>query len=90
VRVTKTARFDIFRTNINGKLHFNNNAPGYSNSFSSLERTPELWSKLERDAITLREACGNACRNITASAIAGIDPEEPLTFLPYALSLYFF
>ena len=32
----------------------------------SLDRTPELWAKLEQDDITLREACGNTVRNITA------------------------
>jgi sulfite reductase (ferredoxin) len=27
--------------------------------FVSLDRTPELWAKLEKDDITTREACGN-------------------------------
>lgn len=52
--------------------------------FVSLERTPELWSKLELDDITIREACGNTVRNITASDKAGIDPEEPFDITPYA------
>ncbi len=52
--------------------------------FVSLDRTPELWSKLELDDITLREACGNTVRNITASDKAGIDPEEPFDITPYA------
>lgn len=42
----------------------------------SLDRTPELWEELERDDITLREACGNTVRNITASAFARIHPEK--------------
>ena len=50
----------------------------------SLDRTPELWSELEKDNITLREACGNAVRNITASETAGIDPKEPFNVSPYA------
>ncbi len=50
----------------------------------SLERTPELWSELEKSDITLREACGNAVRNVTASETAGIDPEEPFDVSPYA------
>jgi sulfite reductase (ferredoxin) len=50
----------------------------------SLDRTPELWSQLEKDAITLREACGNAVRNITASETAGIDLQEPFDVSPYA------
>ena len=31
--------------------------------YVSLDRTPELWSLLEEDNITMREACGNAVRN---------------------------
>jgi sulfite reductase (ferredoxin) len=49
-----------------------------------LERTPELWAKLEQDDITIREACGNTVRNVTASATAGIDPLEPFDVSPYA------
>lgn len=52
--------------------------------FVSLDRTPELWAKLELDDITLREACGNTVRNITGSDKAGIDPEEPFDITPYA------
>ncbi len=52
--------------------------------FVSLDRTPELWAKLELDDITIREACGNTVRNITASDQAGIDPEEPFDITPYA------
>ena len=54
----------------------------------SLDRTPELWAKLEQDDITLREACGNTVRNITASAESGIDPNEPFDVSPYAHSLF--
>lgn len=56
--------------------------------YVSLERTPELWSKLEREDVTLREACGNTVRNVTASATAGIDPEEPFDVTPYADALF--
>ncbi|GAB3514012.1 HEPN domain-containing protein [Emticicia fontis] len=51
--------------------------------FVSLDRTPELWSKLEQDNITLREACGNTVRNITGSPTAGIDPKELFDITPY-------
>ncbi len=54
----------------------------------SLERTPELWAKLEQDDITLREACGNTVRNITASPEAGIDPNEPFDVSPYAKAAF--
>ncbi|HET6993683.1 MAG TPA: HEPN domain-containing protein [Chitinophagaceae bacterium] len=56
--------------------------------FVSLDRTPELWNELERDNITIREACGNTVRNITAADIAGIDPEEPFDVTPYAHALF--
>jgi len=52
--------------------------------FVSLDRTPELWAKLAEDDITIREACGNTVRNVTASPQAGIDPEEPFDVSPYA------
>jgi sulfite reductase (ferredoxin) len=52
--------------------------------YVSLERTPEMWSKLDADDITIREACGNTVRNITASDKAGIDPAEPFDVTPYA------
>jgi sulfite reductase (ferredoxin) len=56
--------------------------------FVSLDRTPELWHELEQDKVTLREACGNTVRNITASVTAGIDPNEPFDITPYAHSLF--
>jgi sulfite reductase (ferredoxin) len=55
-----------------------------------LDRTPQLWADLEKDDITLREACGNTVRNITASENAGIDPEEPFDVSPYAHALFQF
>lgn len=56
--------------------------------YVSLDRTPELWAKLEQDQITLREACGNTVRNITASPKAGIDPQEPFDVSPYAQEMF--
>ena len=56
----------------------------------SLDRTPELWAELEKDDITLREACGNAVRNVTASETAGIDPDEPFDVSPYAQATFEF
>ena len=52
--------------------------------YVSLDRTPELWAKLAEDDITIREACSNTVRNVTASSIAGIDPKEPFDVAPYA------
>jgi sulfite reductase (ferredoxin) len=56
--------------------------------YVDLNRTPELWSELEKDAITLREACGNTVRNVTASETAGIDVDEPFDVSPYAHALF--
>lgn len=56
--------------------------------YVSLDRTPELWAKLEQDDITLREACGNTVRNVTASPSAGIDPDEPFDVSPYAHAVF--
>lgn len=56
--------------------------------FISLDRTPELWSLLEQDSITMREACGNAVRNVTGSDKAGIDSEEPFDISPYAHAIF--
>ena len=52
--------------------------------YVSLDKTPELWAKLEQDNVTQREACGNTVRNVTASPTAGIDPLEPFDVSPYA------
>jgi len=56
--------------------------------FVSLDKTPELWATLEKDDVTLREACGNTVRNITASETAGVDPKEPFDVTPYADALF--
>ncbi len=56
----------------------------------SLDRAPELWAELEKDDITLREACGNAVRNVTASETAGVDKEEPFDVSPYAHAVFEF
>ena len=56
--------------------------------YVDLERTPELWTQLEKDKVTLREACGNTVRNVTASETAGIDPKEPFDVSPYAQAVF--
>lgn len=56
--------------------------------YVSLDRTPQLWADLERDDITLREACGNTVRNVTASETAGVDPHEPFDVSPYAHEVF--
>ncbi len=58
--------------------------------YVDLNRTPELWAELEKDEVTVREACGNVVRNVTASETAGIDVNEPFDVSPYADALYKF
>ncbi|MEN8666260.1 MAG: nitrite reductase [Flavobacteriaceae bacterium] len=56
--------------------------------YVDLNRTPQLWAELERDEVTLREACGNTVRNVTASETAGIDVNEPFDVSPYADAVF--
>ncbi|MAU17294.1 MAG: nitrite reductase [Muricauda sp.] len=56
--------------------------------YVDLERTPELWAQLEKDKVTIREACGNTVRNVTASETAGIDVDEPFDVSPYAHAVF--
>ena len=58
--------------------------------YVDLDRTPELWAKLERDNVTLREACGNTVRNVTASETTGFDLDEAFDVSPYADAVFKF
>lgn len=71
----------------NGKLHFTTRQDIQIHHVS-LDDTPRLWEELEKSDITLREACGNTVRNITASENAGVNPHEPFDVSPYAYSLF--
>ena len=84
LRITKVS--DEYST---GRLHITTRQD-IQIHYVSLDRTPELWSELEKDDVTLREACGNTVRNITASETAGIDVEEPFDVSPYAHALFQF
>jgi len=78
---------DISDEYSNGNLHLTTRQD-IQIHYVSLERTPELWSRLEEDQITIREACGNTVRNVTASPTAGIDPEEVFDVSPYAHAVF--
>ena len=56
--------------------------------FVKLGDSPQLWADLEDAGITLKEACGNTVRNVTGSARAGVDPDEPFDITPYAYSIF--
>lgn len=56
--------------------------------YVKLADSPQLWADLEDAGITLKEACGNTVRNVTGSARAGIDPEEPFDITPCAHAIF--
>ncbi|TAF76109.1 MAG: HEPN domain-containing protein [Bacteroidetes bacterium] len=56
--------------------------------FVKLEDTPSVWNDLETANITLREACGNTVRNVTASPTAGIDRDELFDVTPYTHAFF--
>ncbi len=56
--------------------------------YVKMAESPMLWAELEEVGVTLKEACGNTVRNVTASAIAGIDPQEPFDVSPYAHAFF--
>jgi sulfite reductase (ferredoxin) len=70
-----------------GNLHFTTRQD-IQIHYVSLDRTPELWSELEKDNVTLREACGNTVRNVTASVTAGVDKNEAFDVTPYAHAFF--
>ncbi|MBG7612159.1 HEPN domain-containing protein [Polaribacter sp. BAL334] len=72
-----------------GKLHITTRQD-IQIHYVDLNRTPELWAELEKDDVTLREACGNTVRNVTASETAGIDIDEPFDVSPYADAVFKF
>lgn len=55
--------------------------------FVKLKDSPAVWAELEEENVTLREACGNTVRNVTASPDAGVNPNEPFDVSPYAHEL---
>lgn len=56
--------------------------------FVKLADSVQLWADLEDAGITLKEACGNTVRNVTGSARAGVDPDEPFDITPYAYAIF--
>ena len=56
--------------------------------YVKLQNAPEVWKGLAAAGLTARGACGNTVRNITASALAGIDPEEPFDVTPYVFQAF--
>ncbi|PRY86289.1 HEPN domain-containing protein [Mongoliibacter ruber] len=70
-----------------GKLHITTRQD-IQIHYVSLDETPQLWADLEKSDVTIREACGNTVRNVTASETAGVDPKEPFDVTPYADAVF--
>lgn len=51
--------------------------------YVKVENTPAIWEGLAAAGVTAMGACGNTVRNFTASARAGIDPNELFDVTPY-------
>ncbi len=56
--------------------------------YVKLDDAPKVWAALAEKEVTAREACGNTVRNITASAKAGIDPDELFDVSPYVQATF--
>jgi sulfite reductase beta subunit-like hemoprotein len=57
--------------------------------FVPLLRVADLLQALAEIRLTTREACYNTVRNVTASPLAGLHPEEPFDVQPYARRVAF-
>lgn len=79
----------ISRKYTNGNLHLTTRQ-NIQLHHVKLDDSPAIWEELEACGLTAREACGNTVRNITASANAGIDPEEPFDVTPYVQAVFEF
>ncbi len=78
---------DIAEKYTNGNLHLTTRQ-NIQLHHVKLDDAPAIWADLAQKGITAREACGNTVRNLTASARAGIDPEEPFDVSPYVQAAF--
>ena len=78
---------DVAEKYTNGNLHLTTRQ-NIQMHHIKLEDTPGIWTELSEVEVTAREACGNTVRNLTASAVAGIDPDELFDVSPYVQATY--
>jgi sulfite reductase (ferredoxin) len=71
----------------NGRLHITTRQ-NVQLHYVKLNDSPAIWQELSEAGMTAREACGNTVRNLTASPLAGIDPEEPFDVSPYVYAAF--
>lgn len=78
---------DVSERYTNGNLHITTRQ-NIQMHHVKLEDSPAIWTALADAGVTAREACGNTVRNLTASANAGIDPDELFDVSPYVQATY--
>ena len=78
---------DISEKYTNGNLHLTTRQ-NVQMHYVKLKDAPAIWTDLAEARLTAREACGNTVRNITASAKAGIDPNEAFDVSPYVQATF--
>lgn len=78
---------DISEKYTNGNLHLTTRQ-NIQLHYVKLGDSPAIWAELAERGLTAREACGNTVRNLTASARAGIDPDEPFDVSPYVQAAF--
>lgn len=78
---------DVSEKYTNGNLHLTTRQ-NIQLHYVKLEDSPAIWTDLAEVGVTAREACGNTVRNLTASAIAGIDPDELFDVSPYVQAVF--
>lgn len=78
---------DVSEKYTNGNLHLTTRQ-NIQYHFVKLDDAPAIWTDLAEVGVTAREACGNTVRNLTASARAGIDPDELFDVSPYVQAVF--
>lgn len=78
---------DLSENFANGKLHLTTRQ-NVQLHYVKLADSVKIWEGLAANGMTGREACGNTVRNITGSAKAGIDPNEPFDVSPYVQAMF--
>ena len=78
---------NISETYTNGRLHITTRQ-NVQMHYVKLNDSPAVWQDLVDAGMTAREACGNTVRNLTASPLAGVDPEEPFDVSPYVYAAF--
>ncbi len=78
---------DISEKYTNGRLHITTRQ-NVQMHYVKLNDSPAIWQELVDAGMTAREACGNTVRNITASPLAGVDPEELFDVSPYVYATF--